>query len=145
MIRLFIALGAGLLFGAGLGVSQMVDPAKVLGFLDIAGRWDPSLALVMGGALLVTLPLTLPILKRGQPFFAQAFDLPSKTRIDPRLAGGASLFGIGWGLVGFCPGPAISSIAYLRGESGIFLLAMLAGAALFTLMPSPGSPKAAPA
>lgn len=141
MVRLLVALLAGVLFGVGLGVSQMVDPAKVLGFLDLAGDWDPSLALVMGGALLVTLPMFLPTIRRGRPIFADEFDLPRRTRLDGRLVGGAALFGIGWGLVGFCPGPAISSLAYLREESLVFLAAMVAGALLVHLVPA--SPSAA--
>lgn len=140
MIRLFIALGAGLVFGLGLAISRMVDPAKVLGFLDFAGNWDPTLAFVMGGALAVTLPLTLPTLKRAKPVFAEAFSLPTKTRLDAKLVGGSAMFGIGWGLVGYCPGPAISSLAYGRQETPIFLAAMIAGSLLVRIIPEPGAP-----
>jgi uncharacterized membrane protein YedE/YeeE len=119
----------------------MVDPAKVLGFLDFAGNWDPTLAFVMGGALLVTVPLFLPTLKRrAKPFFAETFALPTKTALDGRIVAGSAIFGVGWGLVGYCPGPAISSLAYLRDETFIFLAAMVAGALLFNLIPSPASP-----
>lgn len=143
MMRLVIALGAGLLFGLGLAVSRMVDPAKVLGFLDFAGNWDPTLAFVMGGALAVTLPLTLPTLKRAKPVFADAFSLPTKTQLDAKLVGGSAMFGIGWGLVGYCPGPAISSLAYGQKETLIFLAAMIVGSLLVRIIPEPGTPPAA--
>lgn len=140
MTRALIALGTGLLFGLGLAVSRMVDPAKVLGFLDITGNWDPTLAFVMGGALLITLPLTLPTLKRSRPLLDRAFSLPTKTRLDPRLIGGSTLFGVGWGLVGYCPGPAISSLAYGRHETVIFLAALIVGSLLTKLVPEGGTP-----
>ncbi len=140
MTRALIALGTGLLFGLGLAVSRMVDPAKVLGFLDITGNWDPTLAFVMGGALLITLPLTLPTLKRSRPLLDRAFSLPTKTRLDPRLIGGSTLFGVGWGLVGYCPGPAISSLAYGRHETVIFLAALIVGSLLTKLVPDAGTP-----
>jgi uncharacterized membrane protein YedE/YeeE len=121
------ALGAGLLFGLGLVISGMINPAKVLNFLDVAGTWDPSLAFVMAGALIVaTLGYRL-VLPRGKPLFASDFSVPSARQIDPRLIGGAALFGAGWGLVGFCPGPAITAAALGMGEVYIFLAAMLAG------------------
>ena len=90
----------------------MVDPAKVLGFLDVAGAWDPTLAFVMAGALIVMAPATWWSRRLARPVLAEAFDRPAKTAIDARLVGGALLFGTGWGLVGFCPGPAIASLAY---------------------------------
>ncbi len=139
-MRMIVALGTGLLFGLGLAVSRMVDPAKVLGFLDFAGNWDPTLAFVMGGALLVTLPLTVPTLKRSKPILARAFALPTKTQLDSRLIGGSALFGVGWGLVGYCPGPAISSLAYAREETLIFLVAMVVGSFLTRLIPEAGTP-----
>ena len=145
MTRALIALGTGLLVGLGLGVSRMVDPAKVLGFLDITGNWDPTLAFVMGGALLITLPLTLPTLKRSRPLLDRAFSLPTKTQLDARLIGGATLFGVGWGLVGYCPGPAISSLAYGRYETVIFLAALVAGSLLTRLVPEGGTPAPAKA
>lgn len=107
-----IALAAGLVFGLGLGVSGMLDPAKVLNFLDLAGHWDPTLALVMGGAVLVSLPaFQLAMHGRYRPLLAADWDLPTRTVIDIRLVGGATIFGIGWGLGGFCPGPAIAALA----------------------------------
>jgi uncharacterized membrane protein YedE/YeeE len=125
------ALLAGILFGLGLAVSQMINPAKVLAFLDFADRWDPSLALVMAGALGVTALGYRLALKRPAPLLAPRFEVPTWREIDRRLLAGAVLFGIGWGLVGFCPGPAIASLAYGVRESIIFVAAMLAGMALF--------------
>jgi uncharacterized membrane protein YedE/YeeE len=131
MLVLAAALGAGVLFGAGLVVSQMVDPGKVLAFLDFAGRWDPSLALVMAGALAVAVPGFRLAQARGAPALGGRFDAPTNPAIDRRLLAGAALFGVGWGLVGFCPGPAIASLAFGRWESLVFVLAMLAGAWIY--------------
>jgi uncharacterized protein len=125
------AILAGLLFGAGLAVSQMANPAKVLAFLDVgaipAGGWDPSLALVMGGALVVTFFGFRLARGRDRPIAADAFEFPMRRDIDGRLAAGSALFGIGWGLVGYCPGPAIASLAWGRVETVAFVLAMIAG------------------
>lgn len=123
-----IALMTGVLFGAGLAASGMTDPAKVQGFLDLFGLWDPSLIFVMGGALIVTLISFRFILKMQQPPFGDMFHLPTNTHIDAKLLGGAALFGMGWGLVGYCPGPAIAAIAYLNQDVMIFLAAMFMGA-----------------
>ena len=128
MLRLAAALGAGVLFGVGLVVSQMIDPGKVLAFLDIAGRWDPSLALVMAGALAVAIPGFRLAQRRGAPALGGRFDLPAQQTIDRRLVIGAAVFGIGWGIAGFCPGPAIASLVFGRVESVIFVAAMVAGA-----------------
>lgn len=122
------ALIAGILFGLGLAVSQMVNPAKVLGFLDIAGRWDPSLLLVMAGGLTVTFAGYRLIQGRAAPVFAPRFELPTRRDLDRRLIGGAAIFGIGWGLVGFCPGPAFVSLAFGLEESLTFVAAMIIGA-----------------
>ena len=127
MRTILAALAAGLVFGLGLTVSQMIDPAKVLGFLDFAGDWDPSLALVMAGALVVTAVGNRFVFAGRGPLFAQTFQLPTRRDIDARLVGGGALFGIGWGLAGLCPGPAVTSIAYLQTETLYFLPAMLAG------------------
>ena len=143
MLGLAAALGAGALFGIGLVVSQMVDPGKVLAFLDFAGRWDPSLALVMAGALAVAVPGFRLAQARGAPALGGRFDVPANTEIDRRLLAGAAVFGIGWGLVGFCPGPAVASLAFGRWESLVFVLAMLAGAWLYHA--SRGRPVPAPA
>ena len=105
----------------------MVNPAKVLGFLDVTGTWDPSLILVMGAGLAITLLTFRPLLKRPRPLLDTQFHVPSKTEIDRQLLTGAGIFGIGWGLVGYCPGPAIASLAYGQTESVIFLVAMVAG------------------
>lgn len=121
------AFAAGLLFGLGLLLAGMTQPAKVQGFLDFAGAWDPSLAFVMAGAIAVHLPLARWIRSRRRPLFEPAFDLPGRKGIDGRLLAGAAIFGIGWGLGGFCPGPAIVSVA--GGELGVlvFVAAMVAG------------------
>ena len=122
------ALICGFLFGLGLAISEMVNPAKVLGFLDVTGNWDPSLIFVMAAGLAVTLITFRFILKQPRPLFEHQFNLPSQSKtIDRQLITGAVIFGIGWGLVGYCPGPAIASLAYGQTESVIFLLAMMAG------------------
>jgi len=130
MRTILIAFFAGTLFGLGLTVSRMIDPAKVLGFLDVAGNWDPSLALVMVGALVVMAIAYRIAAVRGEPYIAAAFRIPTRRDIDARLVTGAVVFGVGWGLVGLCPGPAISGIALGRYEVYVFVLAMLAGMAL---------------
>ena len=109
-LPLFFALLSGTLFGLGLVVSGMVNPAKVLAFLDVAGNWDPTLAFVMLGALAVTTPAFRVVLKRRGPWFANRFALPTKSDLEPRLVLGAALFGIGWGLAGLCPGPAVTAL-----------------------------------
>lgn len=131
------ALIAGILFGFGLAVSQMVNPAKVLGFLDLAGRWDPSLALVMAGAVAVTFVGFRLMQRRATPLFAPRFELPTRHELDARLIGGAAIFGVGWGLVGFCPGPAFASLAFGLRESLIFVAAMALGAWLQQLSDRP--------
>jgi hypothetical protein len=136
MRRTLSALAAGLVFGLGLTVSQMIDPAKVLGFLDFAGDWDPSLALVMGGALAVTAIGNRFVLAQKGPLFAQSFQLPTRRDIDARLIGGGALFGIGWGLAGLCPGPALTGLGLGRAEIVIFVLAMLIGMGVFRLAES---------
>ncbi len=129
------ALASGILFGLGLAVSHMVDPAKVLAFLDVAGDWDPSLALVLGGALAVTVIAFPQVLRRDRPLHAAGFSTPAVRAIDRRLVAGAALFGVGWGLVGLCPGPAIASLAFGRLESVVFVVAMVAGMALSNAVP----------
>ena len=126
-MRLIVALIGGLVFGLGLAISEMVNPKKVLAFLDVSGAWDPSLAFVLGGALLVTAIDFRFILNRDAPVFADEFSLTDKTDIDGKLIGGAVLFGFGWGLVGLCPGPAIAGLAYGMAESLWFVIALLAG------------------
>jgi uncharacterized membrane protein YedE/YeeE len=130
MMRLWISLISGLLFGLGLAVSQMTNPLKVLGFLDFAGSWDPSLAFVMGGAVAVTALCFRPTLKRSRPWFASRFHRPQWTRVDASLMTGAAVFGIGWGLSGYCPGPAIATLFSGNRETWWFLPAMFLGGLL---------------
>jgi uncharacterized protein len=132
MLRTVIAFACGLLFGLGLTVSHMIDPAKVLGFLDIAGHWDPSLAFVMLGAIVVAAPAYLLAKRLRAPLCAQAFTAPSNARIDRRLMIGALVFGAGWGLVGYCPGPALASLGFAGYRTLLFIIAMLIGMAVFT-------------
>lgn len=123
---LLTALVSGLLFGAGLALSGMVNPAKVLNFLDVAGTFDPTLLFVLGGAVVTTFIGYKLVLPR-QPLFAERFQWPTKTDVDTRLVAGAAIFGIGWGLSGFCPGPAIGAVVSLRPEPFVFIAAMAAG------------------
>ncbi|MDQ0457868.1 YeeE/YedE family protein [Rhizobium paknamense] len=132
------ALGCGLLFGMGLAVSGMIDPAKVLGFLDVAGNWDPALAFVMGGALIPSFLAYRIQNQRSRPMLTQQFHVPQGRTIDRRLIGGAILFGLGWGLVGLCPGPAIAALITGKWEILLFCAAMLAGMRLFRLLPQKG-------
>ena len=125
------ALLAGLVFGLGLTISQMVNPAKVLSFLDLLGNWDPSLAFVMGSALIVTAIGYRVAWQQDKPVFDTRFQVPGNRTIDTRLALGSILFGVGWGLVGLCPGPAIAAITIGGSSAIIFLLAMIAGIVLF--------------
>jgi uncharacterized membrane protein YedE/YeeE len=126
-MRQWPALLTGLIFGAGLALSGMTDTRKVLGFLDLTGDWIPDLGFVMGGALLVTLGATPIVLHRAKPFLADAFRLPVSKTIDGRLLGGGALFGIGWGLWGYCPGPAVTALAYGEWTTGLFVGSMLFG------------------
>ena len=128
----FIAsLVAGLVFGIGLIVSGMANPAKVLGFLDLAGAWDPSLALVMVAAITVGTVAYFIAGKRTLSLLGLQMNLPSARQIDRRLVGGSLLFGIGWGLAGFCPGPALVALGMGQSKAAVFVLAMLAGTLLF--------------
>ena len=118
---------AGLLFGLGLAIGGMTDPARVIGFLDIAGDWDPTLIFVLGGAVVTTFIGYRLVWKRGTPWLGSRFALPTRRDLDARLLGGAALFGIGWGLSGYCPGPAVASLSGLTGPLAAFLAAMAAG------------------
>ena len=122
-----LALFAGLLFGLGLCISDMASPAKVLNFLDVAGNWDPSLMLVMGGALGVTMVAFRLILKRQTPLFSADFKLPDGSNVDKRLLLGATLFGVGWGLIGYCPGPVITALGFGLTYPVFAFVAMVAG------------------
>lgn len=130
------AFACGLLFGLGLIVSQMVNPQKVLGFLDIFGNWDPSLALVMGGAVAVSALGSIVAKSRGVPVLAPRLEIPTRRDFDPRLIGGAALFGIGWGLVGLCPGPALVGLTFGPWQVFVFVAAMVLGMAVFRLVPA---------
>lgn len=125
-----IALAAGLLFGAGLAVSGMADPQRVQAFLDLGGDWDPTLAFVMGGAMLVMVVAWAIQRRMAAPVAAGKFDLPATNRIDARLAIGALIFGAGWGIGGLCPGPAIADLAIAPVQAAMFIAAMLAGMAI---------------
>jgi hypothetical protein len=128
-----IALAAGLIFGAGLAVSGMADPQRVQAFLDLFGAWDPTLAFVMGGAM-IPMAIAWAVQRRiAAPVAASRFDLPGTNRIDPRLAIGALIFGAGWGIGGLCPGPAIADLAIAPAPAAMFIAAMLAGMAVHRL------------
>ena len=130
-----VALLAGLLFGLGMMVSGMVDPHRVLGFLDIAGAWDPSLMFVMGGALAVFLPVYLLVIKkRSVPVCSEKFEMSNSTVIDKKLVTGAALFGLGWGIAGICPGPAVTSTLGLNPSMLVFIVTMLVGMAAGTAL-----------
>lgn len=135
----FAALLAGLVFGLGLIVSGMADPAKVLGFLDLAGAWDPSLAFVMGGAIGVGLVGFALAKGRARSVLGEEMKLPTARHIDRRLVGGCLLFGIGWGIAGFCPGPGLVALGMGEAKALAFVLAMLAGMGLFELLERRGT------
>ena len=133
-MKVVSALLFGLLFGLGLIVSGMSDPSKVLGFLDLAGKWDPSLAFVMGGAVAVG-ALVFPLAaKRQNSILGNTMSLPTATAVDRRLVVGALTFGVGWGLAGYCPGPVLASLAQGGGKPWVFFIAMLGGMALFEVL-----------
>lgn len=133
-MRIVVAFIVGLLFGIGLIVAGMTSPAKVLGFLDLAGSWDPSLAFVMGGAILVGLLGFRTAGRRERSLLGEAMRLPAAARIDRRLVLGGVTFGVGWGLAGFCPGPALASLATGGTKALLFTGAMVAGMALFEVL-----------
>ena len=124
-----VTLLSGLMFGFGLLLSGMANPAKVQNFLDLFGTWDPSLAFVMGGAIAVTMPGFWLVTRRSKPFFNDVFHLPTRTDFDARLITGAAIFGVGWGLGGFCPGPAMTALPLAAEGTLIFVAAMLTGMA----------------
>ncbi len=122
-----VAAVAGTLFGFGLALSEMVNPERVLNFLDLFGTWDPTLAFVMGGAIPVSAIGYLLVGKRGKPFFGERFLVPDNAQIDKKLIGGAALFGIGWGIAGYCPGPAVAMLSLQWQEPVIFLGSLALG------------------
>ncbi len=126
-MRIIAALIAGLIFGLGLTISEMIDPAKIIAFLDITGAWDPSLIIVMASALAVSFAGYRIVLAREKPLFEPSFQLPTKTVIDRPLLAGSAMFGVGWGLAGLCPGPAVSAVALGNEAIYVFLAALFAG------------------
>ncbi len=122
-----VSLISGIIFGVGLTVSQMIDPAKVLGFLNIFGAWDPSLAFVMIGALIISSPFFHLFKNNNKPVFADSFSYSNNKELNKKLIIGSSLFGAGWGLAGLCPGPAIASLALLNTSSIVFVITMFVG------------------
>ncbi len=133
-MHIFAALLSGLVFGLGLILSGMANPAKVLGFLDITGHWDPSLAFVMGGAVGVGLVAFAMARKRTRSILGAEMRLPSGGPVDRRLVGGGLLFGIGWGIAGFCPGPALVALGMAQGKAVVFVVAMLVGMGVFEVL-----------
>jgi uncharacterized membrane protein YedE/YeeE len=131
---LAFAVVTGVLFAVGLLLSGMTEPAKVTAFLDIAGSWDPTLAFVMGGAILVHAPIVRLVRNRHRPIFDGRFHWPTQRTIDVRLVAGAAIFGVGWGLSGYCPGPALVGLAGAAPAAVVFVGAMLAGIGLVRLM-----------
>ncbi|OAI14362.1 YeeE/YedE family protein [Methylomonas lenta] len=127
MMKLVLALIAGIIFGLGLSVSQMINPDKVLGFLDISGNWDPSLALVMAGALAVAIPGFKWVRRHDKPLLGSRFHITVKSLLDKPLISGAALFGIGWGMTGYCPGPAFASLSLGNQEAVIMVVSIYAG------------------
>jgi uncharacterized membrane protein YedE/YeeE len=136
MARAVSAFAVGLLFGLGLLVSGMANPAKVLAFLDVTGRWDPSRAFVMAGAVAVSAAGTLIARRRGRPLLAPRLEIPTRRDLDPRLLAGAAVFGVGWGLIGLCPGPALTLLTVAPAPAATFVAAMVIGMLLFRLVPS---------
>ena len=143
MAKTVSAFAVGLLFGIGLLVSGMANPAKVLAFLDVTGHWDPSLAFVMAGAVAVSAAGYRVARRRGRPVLAPRLEIPTRRDLDPRLLVGAALFGVGWGLVGLCPGPALTILSVVPAPAATFVAAMAVGMLMFRLVPSSTSnPKA---
>jgi uncharacterized membrane protein YedE/YeeE len=131
-----VAFGCGALFAVGLGIGGMTQPSRVLAFLDVAGEWDPRLAIVMLGAIVTYAPAYRLAIRRERPVLATAFDLPAPGKVDARLVTGAALFGVGWGLGGLCPGPALTALASGEPAALVFVFAMLAGIAVARLVTS---------
>lgn len=136
-MKLAVAFVSGLLFALGLAIGGMTQPGKVLAFLDVAGDWDPSLAFVMAGAVLVHAVAYRTIRGRKAPLFASAFDLPTRRDLDGRLIGGAALFGVGWGLGGYCPGPALTALVSFAEPAVVFVVGMVGAMAVFAAQRAP--------
>lgn len=139
MIRdTLVPLASGTIFGAGLALGGMTDPARVRGFLDLFGNWDPTLAFVMGGAVVVMAAAWLIQRRMQRPVFATGFFLPDRSDLTPRLIGGSALFGVGWGIAGLCPGPGFAALAIAPASAAIFVAAMLAGMVVVRLLEGQG-------
>lgn len=132
-MHLFISFISGVIFSIGLSISGMVDPNVVIGFLDIFGKWNPALIFVMGGAVIVNLLTFTLILKKGQGYGGCELDLPTKKIVDKKLLIGSALFGVGWGIFGVCPGPAVANLFLLNGKMMVFFLSMITGMLIFKL------------
>lgn len=132
--RQLVALGAGLVFGVGLALSGMLDPNNVIGFLDILGHWNPRLAFVMGGAVLVHAPIAAWVRRRGAPLFDAKLFIPTRRDIDRSLVGGAALFGLGWGISGYCPGPALVALPSARLGVAVFVAGLVFGSWLLHMI-----------
>ena len=135
MWRHFSSFAAGLLFGLGLIISQMTNPAKVLAFLDVFGKWDASLAFVMIGAIAVSAAGYAFAVRRGVPYLAPRLEIPTRRDLEPRLMTGAAVFGVGWGLVGLCPGPALTILPLGLWQGAVFVAALIGGMVLFRFVP----------
>jgi uncharacterized membrane protein YedE/YeeE len=138
MREILVPLVSGTIFGAGLTIGGMTDPARVRGFLDLFGAWDPTLAFVMGGAVLVMALAWILQRKMQRPAFATSFALPDRNDLTPRLIGGSALFGIGWGIAGLCPGPGFAALAIAPASAAIFVAAMLAGMLIVRMLEGHG-------
>lgn len=143
-MRIISAYLIGLIFGVGISISGMANPAKVLNFFDVAGTWDPSLIFVMGGALVTTFIGYKLVFGRSAPIIEDSFQVPTNRKIDLKLVGGSAVFGIGWGIAGFCPGGALPALGTGRFEVFAFVLALLAGIFIARFLQSYGTPKAQP-
>lgn len=138
MNRVIVPALSGIVFGAGLALGGMTDPARVRGFLDLFGAWDPTLAFVMGGAVLVMVVAWQVQSRMMRPLFAEGFSLPDRSDLTPRLIGGSALFGIGWGIAGLCPGPGFAALVIDPASAAIFVVAMFAGMAIVRLIEGKG-------
>ena len=138
MNRVIVPALSGTIFGAGLALGGMTDPARVRGFLDLFGAWDPTLAFVMGGAVLIMVIAWQVQARMMRPLFAEGFSLPDRSDLTPRLIGGSALFGIGWGIAGLCPGPGFAALVIEPASAAIFVVAMFAGMAIVRLIEGNG-------
>ena len=144
-MRTFLTFLTGALFGTGIAMSGMANPAKVINFFDVAGTWDPSLAFVMGGAVIVTFIGYRLVMQRPTPVYEPTFDVPTNRKLDAKLLSGAAIFGVGWGIAGFCPGGALPALGTLDSRVVIFVGALIAGMLATRFMTDWAKPRAQPA